>query len=104
MVGVATTTTTVVAAAVVARRLLLAVRDAAKGTTIVDPTGAVAAALGEAPEGGGTAYEVVQRGTARPPPPLVFEPEHGPRGSGRRKSQEVIYSFPGRILLPPLNG
>ena len=104
MVGVATTATTVVAAAGVARRVLLPARDAAKGSTIVDTTGAVAAALGEAPVGRGTAYEVVRRETARPPPPLVFGLEHGPRGSGRRKGQEVIYSFPSRILLSPLNG
>ena len=44
-------------------------QDAVKGTTRVEPTGAAAAALGEAPEGGGITHEVVQRGTARPPPP-----------------------------------
>ena len=73
MVGVASTTTAAVAAAVAetgeARRVLVVAQDAAKGAIRVEPTGAVAAALGEAPEGGGTAHEVVQRGTARPPPP-----------------------------------
>ena len=52
-----------------ARRALVVAQDAAKGATRVTKTEAVAAALGEAPEGGGTAQEAVQRGTARPPPP-----------------------------------
>ena len=73
MVGVATTTTAAVAAAVVeaeeARRVLVVAQDAAKGATRAETTEVVAEALGEAPESGGTAHEVVQRGTARPPPP-----------------------------------
>ena len=72
IVGVATTTTAAMVAMVVeareARRVLVVAQDAAKGETRAEPTGVVAAALGEAPEGGGTAHEVVQRGTARPPP------------------------------------
>ena len=37
-----------------ARRVLVVAQDAAKGATRVAATGAVAAALEEAPEGGGT--------------------------------------------------
>ena len=69
ILGVATTTAALVAAVVAAeepRRVLVVAQDAVKGTTRVEPT---AAALGEAPEGGGTAHEVAQRETARPPPP-----------------------------------
>ena len=72
MVGVATTTTAAMAATVVevreARRVLVVAQDAAKGEIRAEPTEVVAAALGEAPKGGGTAHKVVQRGTARPPP------------------------------------
>ena len=73
IVEVATTTTAAVAAAVVqvgqARRALMVAEDAAKGATRAKPIGVATAALGEAPEGGGTAHDVVQGGTARPPPP-----------------------------------
>ena len=73
MVEAATTTTAVVVAAVVEarepRRVLVEAQAAVKGANNVEPTGAVGAALREAPEGGGTAHEVVQRGVARPSRP-----------------------------------
>ena len=69
LVGVATTATTAVAAAVVEAGEARRAQDAVKGATRAEPTGVVAAALGKAPEGGGTAHEVLQHGTARPPPP-----------------------------------
>ena len=73
MVGVATTTAAAGVAVVVeageVRRVLVVARDVAKGATVVATTGAVAAALSEATEGGGMAREDVQRGTARLPPP-----------------------------------
>ena len=59
MVEVATTTTAAEVAAVVkageAHRVLVVAQDAAKGASRIATTGAVAAALGEAPEGCGTA-------------------------------------------------
>ena len=58
MAGVETVTIVAGVAVVVegeeARRVLVVAQDAAKGATRVAATGAVAAALEEAPEGGGT--------------------------------------------------
>ena len=77
-VGVTTTTTVAGVAAVVeageARRVLVVFQGAPEGATLVATTGAVAAALAEATEGGGTAREDVQRGTARQPPPAHLQP------------------------------
>ena len=53
-----------------ARRVLVVAQGAAKGATRVATTVAVLAAPGQAPEGSGTVQEAVQRGTARPPPPV----------------------------------
>ena len=74
IMGVATPTTAAgVAAAVVevrlARRVMVVAQDAANEASRTEPTGVMAAALGEAPEGIGTSNEVVQRGMTRPPPP-----------------------------------
>ena len=78
MVGVATTTTTAEVTAVVeageARRGLVVAQGAAEGATSVATTGALAVALAEATEGGGTAREDVQRGTARQPLPARLRP------------------------------
>ena len=52
-----------------ARWVLVAAQDAAKKATRAEPTEVVAAAPWEAPEGGGTAHEVVQREMAGPPSP-----------------------------------
>ena len=49
-------------------------QGAAEGGNLFATTGAVAAALAEATEGGGTAQEHVQRGTARQPPPACLRP------------------------------
>ena len=87
MVGVGTTTTAAVAAAMVetgeAGRILVVAQDAAKGATKAEPYGVVATAPGKATEGGGTAHEFVQCGTARHLLPLVFGLEHRPRRGDR---------------------
>ena len=72
LVGVVTTTAARVAAVMEAREArpeLVVAQNAAKGATSVATTRAVAAALGETQESGGTAQDGVQRGKARQPPP-----------------------------------
>ena len=105
MVGVATTTIVAVGAAVVevgeARRVLVVAQDAAKGVIRVSPTEAVAAALGEAPEGGGTLHELVQRGVARAPPPVRLRAREGSWRGDRGSRQEVSNSFSGEYCFLP---
>ena len=78
MVGVANTIAAAGMTAVVevgeARRLLVVAQGTANGAPLVATTRAVATALVEATEGGGTARENVQRGTARQPPPARLRP------------------------------
>ena len=80
MVAMATFTYASGVAAVVeareARRVPVVAQGAADWTTLAATTGAVAAALAEATDGGGTAREEVQHETASQPPPLVFGLEH----------------------------
>ena len=87
MVGVVKSTTAAGVTAVMeageARRVLVVAHGAAEGATLVATTGAVPAALAEATEGGGTAREDVQRGTARQRPPArlrarAWTPARGP--------------------------
>ena len=58
-----------------ARRVLVVAQCAGEVATLVVATEAVAAALAEAKEGGGTAQEDVQRATARQPPPARLRPQ-----------------------------
>ena len=54
--------------------MLVVAQGTADGAALVPTTGAVAAALAEAAEGGGTAREDVQRGTARQPTSVCLRP------------------------------
>ena len=75
-------------------------QDVAKGATRVAITEAVAEALEEAPEGGQTAQEAVQHGTACSSPPLIFGLEHGPRQGDRGSRQEVSRAMAGEASRP----
>ena len=85
MVAIATITNAAGAAAVVeareARRGPVVAQGIAEWTTSAATTGAVAATLAEATDGGRTAREEVQRETASQPPPARYQPRARDRGS-----------------------
>ena len=78
--------------------MLVVAQGAVEGATLVATTGAVAAALAEGTEGGGTARGDVQRGLLVNLLPLVFGLEHGPRRGGRGSRQEVSRAMAGRAF------